>query len=154
MDRTKDSYPRGNHLGPPSPLPSHPFGPGVACVTSRGPHSVLSSWVVSSVRCTRLRENLLPRTAPCPPPTELVSVASHSQTPTQGHEESMWQSFCVCLPRALELWWDAGFLPLPLFLWRSLPNTSQYPIQYPQALSFSNVQCCLLVFCHNYDWLV
>jgi hypothetical protein len=36
------------------------------------------------------------------------SVASHSQTHTWGHMESMQQYSCVCLPRAPELWRDSG----------------------------------------------
>jgi hypothetical protein len=43
-------------------------------------------------------ENLLPRTAPCPPPGRLGSVASHSQTPTPGCVEIVQQSSCVCPP--------------------------------------------------------
>ena len=60
-------------------------------------------------------ENLLPRTAPCGPEWLAGSVASHSQTPTPGRVESEWLSSRVHPPRAPELWWDAGFLPLPLF---------------------------------------
>ena len=39
------------------------------------------------------------------------SVDFHSQTPTQGHVESVRQSSSVHLPRAQELWGDAGSLP-------------------------------------------
>ena len=52
-------------------------------------------------------ENLLPRTAPCPP-LWAGSVAFHSQTPTWGHVESVQQSSTSCPPRAPELWWNSG----------------------------------------------
>ena len=58
-------------------------------------------------------KNLVPGAAPCPPPHRVGSVASHSQMPTQGCVESVRQSSHIRLPRAQELWLDAGSLPPP-----------------------------------------
>jgi hypothetical protein len=76
-----------------------------------------------------------PRTAPFPPPTELGPVASHSQTPTRV----TWKACgsppaSTRLPRALELWRDPGFLPLPLS-----PHT-----HYPTTGDVSQMVKCLL----------
>jgi hypothetical protein len=56
------------------------------------------------------------RSAPCPPPIEWGPVASHIQMTTGDQVESIRQSSCVSLPRALELWPDVGFLYPPLSL--------------------------------------
>jgi hypothetical protein len=50
-----------------------------------------------------------PKTAPCPPPWA-EWVAFHL-----GPHGKRAAVFCVCPPRAPELCWDSGFLPLPLF---------------------------------------
>ena len=105
MDQTKDSHPRGNP-------PQHPLFPCPLLPLS--PLSSALPWcpAVSGMPKT---ENLFPRTAPCPHPSKLGSMASHSQTPTQGHVKSEWQSFRICPHRAQEPWQDAGFFPLSLF---------------------------------------
>ena len=64
------------------------------------------------------------------PPPSWGPVGSHSQTPTQGHVESMLQSSCVRLPRAPELWWDMGFLLLSLFPHTHCPTLSVLKIIY------------------------
>jgi hypothetical protein len=80
-------------------LPSPPFGPWADWAAPRAP--ILFS---ALLRCPAVSgmpeaENLVPRTAPCPPPAELGPVASHSQTPTRVRVESVWQSFRVRPPR-------------------------------------------------------
>jgi hypothetical protein len=57
--------------------------------------------------------NLVPRTVPCPPPTEMRSMASHSQTRTRVAWKacSSPPTSAICRPRASELWWDTGSLP-------------------------------------------
>jgi hypothetical protein len=110
---------------PLSLCPLLPSAPGLTELSGVG--GILFSalpWfsVVSGMPKT---ENLVPRTAPCPLPAELGPMASHSQTPTGGCMGRVRQSFCVCLPRALELWWHVGFLPLPLFPQCPLPHRSQ-----------------------------
>jgi hypothetical protein len=105
---TRDSHPCRNHPAHLSPCPLLPLAPGLTS-GPLGPPFVLSSSTVSSMGCQR------PRT--CYLGLLLVQLswdfmASHSQTPTQGHVESMQQSFHVRLPRAPELWWETGFLPL------------------------------------------
>ena len=72
-----------------------------------------------------LSEAERPRTVTCPPSGGQSSVASHSQTPTQELMESMLQSSHICLPKAPELWWDMGFLPLPLFSHGCCPTRNQ-----------------------------
>jgi hypothetical protein len=77
------------------PLPFPTFGPGAHWFCSQ-----LFRGIPLEIPET---ENMLPRTAPCPPPANLGSVASHSQTPTRRWVESMQQSFHICLPRAPDL---------------------------------------------------
>jgi hypothetical protein len=110
--------PRGDHPAAPYPPSSPLFGPRADRATPGVPILFSALPRCPTVSGMPKAENLLPRTAPCPPPAELGSVTSHNQTPTRGHMESMRQSFCVCSPRAPELWQDAGFLPFLLF-----PNT-------------------------------
>jgi hypothetical protein len=100
----------------------YPFVPLAPRLTSHPPGPPICSQLLHSIQSGMLEsESLLSRTAPCPPstpnPHPSVSwdfMASHSQTPTLGHVESMRQSFCIHLPRAPELWWDSEFPPLPL----------------------------------------
>jgi hypothetical protein len=108
----------------PLSLPSPPFGPRADWAAPRAPilFSALPWYPV--VSGMPKAENLVPRTAPCPPPAELGPVASHNQTPTQGSVESVGQSFHVRPPRALELWQDEGFPQLPLFTPRPRPMPS------------------------------
>ena len=82
----------GNHTAPPSLLALHP-----------GDEQTAGGWgglilFSALLQCPAVSgmpeaENLVPGVAPCPPPTELGSVASHSQTPTWGRVESVQQSF-------------------------------------------------------------
>ena len=90
----------------PSPCPLLPLAPGLTELPLRTPilFSALPRCPVESGMPKA--ENLVPRTVPGPPPTKLSSMASYSQTPTQGCVESMHQTFLVCPPRALELWQD------------------------------------------------
>jgi hypothetical protein len=98
-DRTKDSHLCVNHLVPPPPpvlsslwpwgWPSCPWSPLLFSALPRCP-------AVSGMPET---DNLVPKTAPCPPPAELVS--SHSQAPTHGpptHVEIVRQSSASACP--------------------------------------------------------
>ena len=106
MDWTKDSRLHGNY--PASPLSPCPLILGL----TEPPHGPCFQ-LFCGVQCEMPKtENLVPRTAPCPPPAELgFSGFTH----TWGHVESMQQSSHDCPPRAPELWQEAGFLPLPSF---------------------------------------
>jgi hypothetical protein len=59
-------------------------------------------------------ENLVPKTAPCPPPAELGSSGFPQPDTQPGPYGKHGAVFCICPLRALELWQDEGFLPLPL----------------------------------------
>jgi hypothetical protein len=113
------------HVGatqcPLSPCPLLPSSPGLTEPT-RAP--ILFSGLPQYPLLSGMpeTENLLLRIAPCPCLESWDSMASHSQTPTRGHVERGRQSFCFCLPRAPELWQDAGFLPLLFFPPYPLPN--------------------------------
>ena len=128
MDQTKNSCLCGNHPAPPPFPPSPPFGPGddqagpgAPILFSALPHSSgilhAQDWepVISG-----LSEAQRPRTAPCPPPGGLGSVASHSQTTTWGGEESVWQYSHVCPPRAFV------FSPTPFIPPCPVPYTLQH----------------------------
>ena len=133
-DRTKNSCSRGNHPALPFiralsflwpwGCPSHPWGP----------HSVLSNSEVSSVECQRLRTCYLGLPLVHPPPS-WGPVASHSQTHT-GVTCKACSSPSVHLPRARELWRDAGFLPLP-----SSPHTHCPTWQHPCPSQYSAGLC-------------
>ena len=110
-DLTKDSRSRGKHSV--TPLPDFSSFWSRSPVPPRGPHSVLSSSVVSSVGCWRLGTWCLG--LPLVHHRRVGSLASHSQTPTRGRMESMRHSSHVRLPRAPERWQDAGSFPLPSF---------------------------------------
>ena len=71
--------------------------------------------------------NLVPRPAPCPSPPELGSMASHSQTPTWGHVESVWQSSLSACPECGNSRGGTGFLPLPLSLLPCSAPTAPQP---------------------------
>ena len=94
----------------PSPRLLLPLAPKP--VPPRGPHSVLSSSGVSSVGCWRLGTWCLE--LPLSTTHRVGSVPSHGQTANRGHVESILQSSCSCLPRALELWLEVSS-PTPLF---------------------------------------
>jgi hypothetical protein len=71
---------------------------------------ILSKWLYQ-----QSGKNTVPRDLGLPlvdPPPSWSPVASHSQKPTQSRVESLCQSSSIHLPRAPELWWDMGFLPL------------------------------------------
>jgi hypothetical protein len=99
---------------PLSPCPLFPYLRGL--VPPWGPYSVLSSPVISSLGCWRLRTWYwgLPLVHLLPTPSSVESVASHSpdQMPTWGGMESVWQYSPSPWPRATpELWPDMGSLP-------------------------------------------
>ena len=120
----------GTTQNPPSPPALSSLCPGADWADPRAP--ILFSalpWCPSFPGMPEA-ENLLPRTAPCPPPAELGSVASHNQTSTWVCVESMWQSFPVHQSRPQELWQEASFShslypPVP-----SLPLHSLFPWDY------------------------
>ena len=124
---------------PPSalfPLPSPPFGPG-ADEQPLGP-SFCSQLLRGIQSGMPEAGNLVPRTAPCSQPTQLGSVASHSQMPTWGLVESMRQSSRVHQPRPPELWWEAGSLPsFPPHPWLHIgpPPSTELASFYFSAIS-------------------
>jgi hypothetical protein len=91
-----------------------------------GSHFVLSSFTVSNgvwdardgePVISGIHEAQRPRNATCPhtpTPAGWGSLASHSQTPTRGHVESLQQYSWVWPPRAPVLWRDSGCLLLRL----------------------------------------
>ena len=107
----------------PLSLPSPPFGPRDDRAAPGAPIPFSALLWCPSVYGMPEAGNLVPRTAPCPPPSELGYMASHSQTPTRGRIESVRQSFHFCPPRAPELWWDSGFSPTLFIPLRPLPLT-------------------------------
>jgi hypothetical protein len=64
-------------------------------------------------------ENLVPGVAPCPQPAvwgKWLDTGAHL-----GPHGKHAQSSRVCPLRALELWWDVGFLPFPFFPYTHSP---------------------------------
>ena len=96
---------------PPFPLPSPPFGPGLTEPPSGPPFC--SQLFHSSQSEMAKTENLLPRTSPHLPDAELGSVAFHSQTPTWGCVESMWQSFLSLQTQSTRTLVEHRFSPTP-----------------------------------------
>ena len=118
----------------PLSLPSPPFSLGADGAAPGVPFLFSAIPWCPAVSGMSEAENLVPRSAHCPPHTKLGSGASHSQTTTRGHVESMQQSFRICRPRAPELWWDAGFLPLPLSPHAPCPTGEQsWTVPRPSA---------------------
>jgi hypothetical protein len=107
------------------PLPFPPFGPG-AYEPPPEPPFVLSASMVSSVGCWET-ENLLSRTAPCPPPGELGFRGFPQPDAHPGPRGKRMAVLRVHLPRAPELWQEAGFLPLPLFPHTHCPTAQEEP---------------------------
>ena len=60
-------------------------------------------------------ENLVPKTAPCPPPAKLGSSGFPQPDTHPGTCGKPVAVFCVHPPGAPELWRDTGFLPFSLF---------------------------------------
>jgi hypothetical protein len=88
-----------------------PFVPGAQCHPGV-PYSVLSSSAISSVGWWKLGTWCLGLPLVHHPPSwdQWLHTARY---PPWGHVESLWQSSHIFRPRAPELWWDTGFLPLP-----------------------------------------
>ena len=126
----------GTALHPLSPCFSLPFSPrddraapGAPILFSALPRCPAVSGMpetenLLSLASARPRDLGLPLFhPPPPPPARWGSVASHSQTPTRGHVESMWQSSCFHLPRA-----GHGFSPTPFIPPHPLPRKGQHLI--------------------------
>jgi hypothetical protein len=119
---TKNFHLYGNHSGPPLPL-CPPFGPEAGRDVHRAP-TLFSAlpWHTAAFGMTKT-ENLLSLASmrlrylglpPCPPPEDWVCSFTQPDTHLGPHGEHV-AVLRICPPRAPELWWDAGFLPPPLF---------------------------------------
>ena len=130
MDLTNVSHPCGNHPAPPLPLPSLPFIPGAECC----PRPLFCSQLLCHIqRGMPEAENLA---APCPPPT----MWGQWLNTARSLPGAMWKT-CAVLPdhppKALELWRDAGSLPLPSF-----PHTHGPALSWPKRFQRRKISEC------------
>ena len=108
MDQTKESHLSGNHPVSPLPLLFSSFSTRADRAAPRVP---ICSQQFRGIQCGMPEtENLLPQTAPFPPPAELGS-SGFPQPST--HPGPHGKRTAVLLPRALKLWQDMGLFSLP-----------------------------------------
>jgi hypothetical protein len=113
----------------PSFLPALSSFPPWGQVPPQGPYSALSSPAVSSMGCWRLRTWYLGLPFVHHPPCGVSGLTQPDAHP--GPRGKCAHSSRVHLPRAQELWWNVGSLPLPFF-----PHT------HSPALHFCRYQQC------------
>jgi hypothetical protein len=130
-DRTKDSRLHGNHPAPLSPCSLLPSALGLTEPPLGPPFcSQVFCGIQRCLRCPKLRTCYLwplwgPETSDCPLSTSpwtprTGSIASHSQTPTWGHVESVWES-----STHPDHWSSGGTWVFSHSLYSPMPGTQQ-----------------------------
>jgi hypothetical protein len=139
--------------------PSQPCSPCPLLLSPPPPGSPFCSQLFSCIQrclgCLRLR-TWYPKTAPCPPPTELGSSDFPQPGIHRGCVESMWCGSLWCLPaQSTRTLAGHGFSPIPFILpvptTQHLMTISPYPILLLLPLASSHFFLFLLPFCKASD---